>query len=185
MRRRLFDQLIQTARRRPAASMLAALSAVALGGCAGVPLKPSGPYADLTPQDATRTDYVGARVRWGGELIATEPQAKRTCFVVLALPLYRDGEPRVSRSRSLGRFIACSPGFYDPALYAKGRMITVAGDITRFETRKVGGYAYRMPVLDAGQPHLWPIEPQVRYITVPVAPLWYPVYHPAPPPRKP
>lgn len=166
-----------------AAIALATVSALALGGCAGVPLKPSGPYADLTPQDAVRTDYLGARVRWGGELITTEPQADRTCFIVLALPLYAGGEPRESRSRSLGRFVACNSGFYDPALYAKGRLITIAGDITRFETRKVGGYAYHMPVLKAGAPHLWPIEPQIRYITVPAAPLWYPVYYPPPPKR--
>lgn len=185
MKRKTFDRWLTLSRRRSVAGVLAALSAAALGGCAGVALKPSGPYADLTPQDAVRTDYLGARVRWGGELIDTEPQAERTCFVVLALPLYADGEPRESRSRALGRFVACSPGFYDPALYAKGRMITIAGDIARFETRKVGGYPYRMPVLDAGQPHLWPIEPQVRYITVPAAPFWYPpVYYP-PPPRKP
>jgi outer membrane lipoprotein len=183
MRCNPFNELLRTTFIRPMAGALAGLSALALGGCAGVPLKPAGPYADLTPQGAVRTDYVGARVRWGGELINTEPQAEHTCFVVLALPLYADGQPRESRSRSLGRFVACSSGFYDPALYAKGRMITIAGDITRFETRKVGGYGYRMPVLEAGAPHLWPIEPQVRYITVPVAPLWRPIYYPPPPPR--
>lgn len=172
--------------RRAAAGLLTALAAGALAGCAGVALKPPGPYANLTPRDAVNTDFIGARVRWGGEVIATEPQAQRTCFVVLALPLYSGGEPRVSRTESLGRFVACSPGFYDPALYAKGRQITIAGDITGFETRKVGGYAYRMPVLEAGAPHLWPIEPPVRYVTVPAAPLfWHPVYYPPPPPRKP
>ena len=183
MRRRSFKDRLRFVFKRPATGMLAGLSALALSGCAGVPLKPPGPYADLTPEGAVRTDYVGARVRWGGELIETEPQAERTCFVVLALPLYAGGEPRGSRSRSLGRFVACSAGFYDPALYAKGRLITIAGDITRFETRKVGGYAYRMPVLEAGAPHLWPIEPQIRYITVPVAPMWYPMYYP--PPHRP
>jgi outer membrane lipoprotein len=180
MRRKALRKTRSGLHGRPAAIALATVSTLALGGCAGVPLKPSGPYADLTPQDAVRTDYLGARVRWGGELITTEPQADRTCFVVLALPLYAGGEPRESRSRSLGRFVACSSGFYDPALYAKGRLITIAGDITRFETRKVGGYAYRMPVLKAGAPHLWPIEPQIRYITVPAAPLWYPVHYPPP-----
>lgn len=169
---------------RHARLALIGAAVLALTGCAGVALKPPGPYADLSPQDAVATQYIGARVRWGGELIATKPQAKRTCFVVLALPLSASGEPREARTRSLGRFVACSPGFYDPALYAKGRQITIAGDITRFETRKVGGYAYRMPVLKAGAPHLWPVAPPVRYVTVPAAPLFYPVYLP-PPPRKP
>ncbi|APZ44451.1 hypothetical protein BW247_00445 [Acidihalobacter ferrooxydans] len=156
-----------------------------LGGCASVALQPPGPYANMTPTQAVNTDYVGARVRWGGKLIATEPQAKRTCFTVLALPLYSSGEPRVAQTRSLGRFVACSHGFYDPALYARGRLITLAGTITGFTTHKVGGYADRIPTLKAGAPHLWPIEPPVRYVTVPAAPLWYPIYIVRPPPPKP
>lgn len=167
-----------------AATVLPVFATLVLAGCAGVALQPAGPYANLTPQSAVRTDFVGARVRWGGEIIHTEPQASHTCFIVLALPLYSSGEPRESRERSLGRFLACSPGFYDPALYARGRLMTIAGTISRFESRKVGGYTYRMPVLEAGAPHLWPIRPRVRYITVPTMPVWQPIYV-LPAPRKP
>lgn len=158
--------------------ILTALAALALAGCASVPLSPPGPYADLTPQDAVNTANVGARVRWGGEIISTTPKTDRTCFVVLALPLYAGGEPSNSQTRTLGRFVACSPGFYDPALYTPGRQITIAGNIQRFENRKVGGYDYRMPVIDSGAPHLWPIEPRVQYVTPACDPFCSPLIWP-------
>lgn len=151
--------------------------------CAGLSLQPPGPYADITPAQAVRAGQaaVGDRIRWGGELISTRPQARQTCFEVLALPLDYAGRPERGGSRDLGRFLACSAGFYDPALYAKGRLITLAGRIDGFTARRIGGYQYRMPVVQAGAPHLWPSAPRVRTVYEPVAPILYPVYVLPPP----
>ncbi|AOV16013.1 hypothetical protein BJI67_02040 [Acidihalobacter aeolianus] len=137
------------------------------GGCAVNPVSPPGPYAAVTPQMAAAGTDTGSRVRWGGVIVDVHPEKARTCFEVLGLPLDGDGRPEREHSLSEGRFIACSPGFYDPALYAKGREITVAGDITKVETHHIGGYAYRFPVVDAGAPHLWPRELPVRYLPGP------------------
>lgn len=147
-----------------------ALPALLLGGCAVNPVAPAGPYAAVSPEMAAAGTATGSRVRWGGILVDTRPETARTCFEVLALPLDSEGEPLRERTVSEGRFIACSPGFYDPALYAKGREITVAGDIVKVETHRIGGYDYRFPVLQAGAPHLWPRFRNIRY--VPGGPCW-------------
>lgn len=138
-----------------------------LGGCATTQFTPPGPYTAITPQIASSRNVTGSLVRWGGILVATRPETSQTCFEILALPLYSDGEPRLERTFSEGRFIACSPGFYDPALYAQGRIITVAGHIFKVETHHIGGYAYRFPVLKSGPPHLWPRPRPVRYLPGP------------------
>lgn len=144
-----------------------ALPIFLLMGCATTQFVPPGPYAALTPQLVSARNLTGSRVRWGGVLVATRPEASQTCFEVLALPLNSDGEPRLERTLSEGRFIACSQGFFDPALYAQGREITLAGDIVKIETHRIGGYEYRFPVLKSGPPHLWPRIRIVRYMPGP------------------
>lgn len=143
-------------------------SALLLGGCATTHFYPRGPYVSLTPKMAAAGTATGSRVRWGGLLINTRPGTKDTCFEILALPLNSDGEPRLQLTKDEGRFIACSPGFYDPALYAEGREITLAGNVVKVETHPIGGYKYQYPVLKSGTPHLWP---RTRPARLP-APCW-------------
>ena len=95
-------------------------------------------------------------MRWGGEIIAVEADAQQTCFVVLSRSLSPTARPVVKREESLGRFIACRQGFYDPALFAEGRDITVTGRIADYESRKVSNFDYRYPRVAAEVIHLWP-----------------------------
>jgi len=132
------------------------LGALALGGCATVPAPVAGSgFATLTPQQAVAQNGTGARVRWGGEIIKVEPKNDRTCFEVLARDLYADSRP-IRHDSSEGRFIACSKGFYDPAVYTHGRDLTVVGSLAGTEQHQVGDYNYTYAHVDADGVYLWP-----------------------------
>ena len=132
-----------------------ALGTVLLASCATVPKELAGSYADITPQQASNGGVSGTAVRWGGDIIQTEPGRNDTCFYVLGKPLAsNDARPR-SSSDSIGRFVACKRGFYDPEVYAKGREITVTGMLQGVITRKIGDYEYPYPRVEANAVHLW------------------------------
>ncbi len=99
---------------------------------------PATTLRQITPQQAaSRQGPNGQRVRWGGEIIKVEPRPNTTCFEILSRELYADARPN-RRDHSEGRFIACKQGFYDPAVYGKGRDVTVVGAISGNEKHKVG-----------------------------------------------
>ena len=135
-----------------------ALGTVLLASCATVPKELAGSYADITPQQASNGGVSGTAVRWGGTIIQTEPSQADTCFYVLGKPLAsNDARPEAMRD-SIGRFVACKHGFYDPEVYAKGREITVSGMLRGVVTRKVGNYEYPYPRVAANVVHLWPLR---------------------------
>jgi outer membrane lipoprotein len=131
-------------------------AALALGGCASVPTQLAGnDFAAVTPKQAASQSAHGTRVRWGGEIIKVEPKAENTCFEVLSRALYPDARPR-RHDGSDGRFIACSKGFYDPAVYTKGRDLTVTGSVAGTEQHRVGEFEYTYAHVDADNVYLWP-----------------------------
>lgn len=147
-----------------------------LAACASVPRPLQGEFGAISPSEAARQTALGAAVRWGGRILEIEPGADRTCFIVLAQPLDAGSQP-IEGDRSVGRFIACRDGFYDPAVFAPGRSLTVAGSITQIDTRAVGEYAFAYPVLEATVLYLWP-EPHVVEL-IHAEPFW-PVHRPWP-----
>lgn len=153
--------------------------AAALGGCASVPSQLAGEnFAPITPQQAAAQGADGQNVRWGGEIIQVEPRADTTCFEVLGRELYGDARPK-HRDGSQGRFIACVPGFYDPAEYTKGRQLTITGSVNGSEKHKVGDFDYTFPHVDANQVYLWPKrEPLDRYPYYPWGPYNDPLWGP-------
>ncbi len=132
-----------------------ALSLVALGGCAVVPEPLEGDYSQsFHPAQAT-DDSVGARVRWGGSVVQTRPEADRTCIEILAHRL--DSSTRPDRSdEDLGRFLACRGTFLDPEIFTRGREVTVTGRLAGFQSGQVGDFAYEYPVVEADTVYLWP-----------------------------
>src|SRR5262249_8698351 len=84
-----------------------------------------------------------------------EPRADSTCFEVLSRDLWPDARPN-RHDQSDGRFIACSAGFYDPAIYTHGRDLTVTGSVDGSEQHKVGEYNYTFAHVRADQIYLWP-----------------------------
>ncbi len=155
---------------------LLAAAALALGACATVPQPLSGEYTPLTPAQASQGGTGGTLVRWGGEIIKTEPEAHQTCFFVLSKALDSSARP-VLDNGSQGRFMACHEGFYDPEVFTKGREVTFTGTTHGIVTRKVGDYDYAYPRLVADTVYLWPKRPRVVRYNSPFYrdPFWGPI----------
>ena len=157
---------------RPHYLLLAA--SVLLGGCATTPASlKSGDFSDISLQAAQSGQGIGQRVRWGGSIENTHPRQADTCLEVVSRPLDDSAQPEET-DQSLGRFIACTPGFLDPAVYAKGREITVTGTLQAPETRKIGDFPYTFPRIAADHVYLWSkrLKPDYGY------PYYDPFYDP-------
>lgn len=151
---------------------LAALSTL-LAACATVPQPLQGNFATVTTAGAQQGGANGTQVRWGGDIISTEPGQQSTCFYVLAHPLDDQARPvrDNSNGNTQGRFVACRAGFYDPEVFKPGREITVTGAVQGIVTRKVGDYDYAYPRVEANVVYLWPKRPAV--VGYPYGPGWY------------
>lgn len=150
-------------------------SASLMAGCAMAPKPLQGQFAPLDPQAATAA-AAGSAVRWGGTIAEVEPRRDRTCFQIVGHSLTSLARPR-DDDHSIGRFIACRTGFYDPEVFAPGREVTVAGRIEGTEMRRIGEYEYRQPVVAADVVYLWPQRPDVEIVHDPfLRPYgpWYP-----------
>jgi outer membrane lipoprotein len=147
-------------------------------GCTSIPVQLEGEYTSLIPENATDKDIKTA-VRWGGVVLETRPEEDFTCFEILSRQLSKSMRPTYS-DQDGGRFIACKPGFYDPEVFEKGREVTLTGEIIYMDTRKVGEYDYRYPVIDIEFMSLWPVRRNVVYVGVydPFRPYYwhYPPY---------
>jgi outer membrane lipoprotein len=154
------------------------LVAILTAGCASVPKSlQSDRLSTVTPsvvRDGAGAG-VGEQVRWGGSILEVKPEAGETCITVLSRPLDDSARPLVTDA-SFGRFVACGQGFYDPAVYAKDRSLTVLGTVDGVIEGAVAGASYRFPKVRIEGLNLWPI---IVYATPPFygpywgGPLWY------------
>jgi outer membrane lipoprotein len=143
---------------------------IALGACVTAPKPLQGTFPSSNPAEVA-TD--GNVVRWGGRILDTQPGPDRTCIQVLAFVLDGRARPRPT-DQSAGRFVACSHGFFDPAVFAPDRELTVVGTLGGTQMRRIGEFDYRLPVLEASTLYLWPERvPVVRY-----DPFWGPSWGP-------
>lgn len=131
------------------------------------------PQPDITPAEVRHAPrrYIGEQVRWGGTILTLENHERVTRIEILARPLVGAGEPS-AQAEGEGRFIAEVGGFLDPADYARGRLITVAGSIVSVQTQDVGDYPYRYPVVAAVSHWLWP-RPSPPAVGWPYRYPWY------------
>ncbi len=131
-----------------------------LGGCATIPQPLAGTYANVSSASAQQGGAGGTHVRWGGEIIRTEPGPQQTCFYLLSRPLDSQARPQAgSAGENLGRFVACRSGFYDPEVFVRGREVTVTGTLHGTISQKVGEYDYAYPRVEADVVYLWPKRP--------------------------
>lgn len=139
----------------PAFFLLIVIGAL-LSGCATAPASLAGDhFSPITPRDAAAGNANGKEIRWGGEIFAVEPGADRTCFAVLSRALLNDARPK-KRGSADGVFIACRPGFLDPALYPEGSDITVVGVVSGNEQYQSGYNNFELAKVDATEIYLWP-----------------------------
>jgi outer membrane lipoprotein len=156
---------------------LALAAAVALlAGCVTIPKPLEGNYANLSTASAQQGGGGGTRVRWGGEIIKTEPGPQQTCFYLLSRPLDSQARPEAGNGgESQGRFVACRGGFYDPEVFTRGREVTVTGTLHGTVSEKVGDYDYAYPRVEADVVYLWPKQrPVVGYPPGYYDPFWGP-----------
>ncbi|RMF82126.1 MAG: hypothetical protein D6739_08590 [Nitrospirae bacterium] len=161
-------------------SLLAGLALLLGAACATVP-KPlaGGPFAQVGRAKALTEAARGLRVRWGGTIVKTTPRQGETCIEIVSHPLDRAGRPERTDATA-GRFVACLPGFLDPAVYTMGREVTVVGRIEAPVEGKIGDHPYRFPKVAAETVYLWPRE-EPYYGPWWPDPFWYPYYFPYPP----
>jgi outer membrane lipoprotein len=155
--------------------LIAAGIVLLLGGCATAPKPLRGEYAGVLPEQAAASQTLEATVRLGGSIVEVTPAADRTCIEILGRELGDSARPRLTPDESAGRFIACRAGFYDPAIFAAEREVTVTGRIDGYETRRIGDYDYRYPRVAADVIYLWPERGDQAYYYP--APYW-PVFRP-------
>ena len=170
-----------------------AMLLVAMAGCATV--EPFPIPANNPPLANVRADIAAHQnqyVAWGGRILATEVKQAVSMVTILAKPLDSNGEP-IETDQSYGRFLARFTGFRDPAIFAVGRNLTIAGTLQGSETRKIGEYDYLHPIVNVETYRLWPVRTAQHYDAYdywwydpwyPGYPVYYPSYRVAPPPRK-
>lgn len=161
---------------------LALAAAVALlAGCATIPQPLAGNYAAVSPAAAQQGGAGGTHVRWGGEIIKTEPGPQQTCFYLMSRPLDAQARPTTgSAGESEGRFVACRNGFYDPEVFTRGRELTVTGTLHGTVSQKVGDYDYAYPRVEADVVYLWPKrQVAARYPPGFYDPFWGPGFGPS------
>ncbi|MEJ2724018.1 MAG: Slp family lipoprotein [Deltaproteobacteria bacterium] len=134
-----------------------------LSACAHPVSKEMGTKAEEDDSAFTRvlkdpTSYVGSIILWGGKIIETLNYPTGTEILVLETPVDDRGLPG-SEDHSHGRFIARTAKFLDPGTYAKGKWITVRGEIAGAEIMPLGKRSYTCPVVEIRKMRLWGQRP--------------------------
>jgi outer membrane lipoprotein len=152
-----------------------AIAALAVSACTTIPEQIQGTYADISPARVDPAVF-GSVVRWGGSIIEAKNEEDSTCFEVLSRDLDKYLRPKLE-DRTSGRFIACKTGFYEPAVFAPGREVTLTGSIRNIEVRQVDDFNYRYPVVDVNELILWELRQDILVIDQPYYdPFYYPYY---------
>lgn len=126
------------------------------------------PFAAL---QANPDSYRGRTVILGGQIMQTQNTPEGTFMEVIHKPLDGDDRP-IHTDYSEGRFMARCERYLDPAVYTKGRQITLGGRILGAQAGQIGEMPYTYPLVSCLEVHLWPrvvvVEP--RYGPYP---WWY------------
>jgi outer membrane lipoprotein len=158
--------------------LLLAAATVTLGACATIPKPLEGNFAPVTTAGAQQGGAGGTKVRWGGEIIKTEPGPQETCFYILSKTLDSQARPTGDKADNQGRFVACREGFYDPEVFTRGREISVTGTIHGTVSQKVGDFDYAYPRVEADVVYLWPKRVVYNYPPGYYDPFWGPGFGP-------
>ena len=89
--------------------------------------------------------YIGQKVVWGGIILATSNLEATTEVEVLESALSFDDRPENGSSR--GRFVIEAKKYLDANVFKEEKRVTVAGVVSRLETRKIGQMDYPFPVI--------------------------------------
>jgi outer membrane lipoprotein len=99
--------------------------------------------------------YKGKWVMFAGVIADSKNEKDGGSYLeIVQKPADSDGRP-LRTDRTGGRFIAVSKQFLDPAIYARGREITVVGEAAGVSVKPLGETSYRYPFLTVEALHLW------------------------------
>ncbi len=98
--------------------------------------------------------YEGKVVIWSGTILEAKNTPEGTLLKVLQKPADFQDRPKYT-DVSEGRFLALERRYLDPAIYAEGREVTVAGKIVGKQTLPQGDIEYTYPLLEVKDLHLW------------------------------
>jgi outer membrane lipoprotein len=98
--------------------------------------------------------YKGRWVMAGGAIIDVKNIKEGSFLEVLQRPLDSRGQP-LNTDATDGRFLVFSEQFLDPAVYQRGRAISVVAEVAGKKVLPLGDIEYRYPLLNAREMHLW------------------------------
>ncbi len=98
--------------------------------------------------------FAGKVVLLGGEIVTTTVKKEESWVEVVQKPLDWNKRPE-DTDLSHGRFLIRFQGFLNPAIYARGRKITVAGEVQRGKVLPLGEIGYGYPVILPQEHHIW------------------------------
>ncbi len=112
--------------------------------------------------------YIGMTTLLGGDIIQVDNKQEGTLLKIIQKRLDRKGYPRYEDITG-GRFMVFVNDFLDPAVYRKGRKVTVIGEIRSKEVEKIGEVDYIYPLLHSRELYLWK-EPakEIEYYPYPI-----------------
>jgi outer membrane lipoprotein len=101
----------------------------------------------------------GRQVRWGGTIATVDNRESQTWISVASCHLRSKGRPGKS-DPGQGQFMARLEGRLDPAIYSKGRRLTVIGNLDKRKSGVIDEYAYELPMVNVEAHHLWASLPK-------------------------
>lgn len=125
-------------------------------------------FQDLREQPGL---YEGKIVLLGGMIVSTKNQPAGTLIEIVQKPLDFEKRP-ISGDTTFGRFLALYDGYLDPAIYAEGRDVTVAGPVIGLREQPLGEITYSYPLVRAQEIHLWAVRTEDRAYPYPPGGWW-------------
>jgi outer membrane lipoprotein len=98
--------------------------------------------------------FKGTWVMLAGVIISSRNAKEGTLIEILHKPMDSDGRP-LDTDETQGRFLVQSEEFLDSAVYHRGRVITVVGEVAGGKTMPIDETTYQYPLLTAKALHLW------------------------------
>ena len=99
--------------------------------------------------------YQGHMVIFSGVIIEATNTKEGTVIKVLQRPDGFRGQPK-DTDESEGRFLARDSRYLDVDVYAKGRSVTIAGEVQGKQVLPLGGIEYTYPLIQIKEIYLWP-----------------------------
>jgi outer membrane lipoprotein len=98
--------------------------------------------------------FKGLWLMLGGVIVSSRNAKEGTYLEILQKPLEGDGRP-VDTDATEGRFVVQTEEYLDSAVYHRGRIITIVGEVAGQKTMPLDETTYQYPLLAAKALHLW------------------------------